>query len=150
MSIYPGPCSVYEDPLTIRSIRVKEAIFIDASQAVVVYRRTDEGPAPTPQKIERSSDTRVAKPGTETVERRVVRGPARFVPTAEEWMHEFSWSGVPATGSKTSVQPNVDKFTKLSVIPSQLYHNVRATASLPSIHHSSSTFSPPSVSPRGR
>ena len=129
--IVPGPASMFDDPLTITSITRRDAIFIDASQLLVVYRRSD---APHPQVITGRDDVAPAKTpvangiparsGAESVTRRLVRGPARFVPTAEEWLHEFSWSGVPANASKTSVQPGANNFTKLAAIPSQLYHNV--------------------------
>lgn len=59
-----------------------------------------------------------------SVERRIVRGPARFIPRADEWIHQFEWSGMPANGSKTSYQPKVLKFTQLRVIPASAYHNV--------------------------
>lgn len=60
----------------------------------------------------------------EHVDRRIVHGPARFIPQADEWVHEFSWSGVPLNGTKTSYQPNANQFTKLNVIPMSSYHNV--------------------------
>lgn len=113
--IMPGPCSLVKDPITDASINVQEATFIDASEALVVYRRK-----PCPDEI----DETCARLKGEGVQRRVVHGPARFVPDATEWVHTFSWTGVPANGSKTTYQPNANKFTKLSVIPSQIYHNV--------------------------
>jgi len=51
-------------------------------------------------------------------------GPARFIPAADEWIHTFEWSGIPANGSKTTYQPKALHFTNLRVIPSSAYHNV--------------------------
>ena len=78
--------------------------MIDASEALVVYQHTTS-----------------AKDG---VERRIVRGPARFIPAANEWIHCFEWSGQPQNGSKTSYQPKALKFTNLRTIPASAYHNV--------------------------
>ena len=85
---------------------VRAARLIDASEALVVSRHTAN------------------KVGEPHVERRVVLGPARFIPSADEWVHEFEWSGVPQDGSKTTYQPKALRFTKLRVIPASAYHNV--------------------------
>ena len=110
VEIVHGPCSRFLDPVEDQSISVLPAIVIDASEALVVYRHNTESDA----KEDVGS----------RVERRVVRGPSRFIPSAEEWIHEFSWSGVPKNGSKTSYQPKALQFTKLKTIPSSAYHNV--------------------------
>merc|ERR1719473_2284806 len=82
--------------------------MIDASEALVVYKHS-QGKSP---------DVSTG------VERRVVRGPARFIPKADEWIHHFEWSGMPKDGSKTTYQPRALKFDKLKVIPMTAYHNV--------------------------
>merc|ERR1719310_2071180 len=64
------------------------------------------------------------KGGPATVQRRIVRGPARYIPAANEWVQEFAWSGMPKDGSKTSYQPKALKFTLLKTIPMTAYHNV--------------------------
>merc|ERR1719240_1507427 len=68
--ILPGPASAFQDPLDDVSIAERKAIFIDASQALVVYR----------------NDASRAEAQC-SVKRRVVHGPARFVPAANEWVH---------------------------------------------------------------
>ena len=84
------------------------ATMIDASEALVVYKHST------------GSDKALST----GVERRVVRGPARFIPASDEWVHTFEWSGMPKDGSKTTYQPRALKFTKLKVIPMTAYHNV--------------------------
>merc|ERR1719181_1589768 len=86
--------------------------MIDASEALVVYQHSQQALATG------------ATGGASSVERRIVRGPARFIPAADEWIHRFEWSGMPKDGSKTSYQPRALKFDKLKVIPMTAYHNV--------------------------
>jgi len=104
IEIIHGPHSMFLDPVLDESIRVIPATMIDASEALVVYKHSTghEG----------------------GVMRRVFRGPARFIPAADEYLHHFEWSGIPKDGSKTTYQPRALKFTKLKVIPMTAYHNV--------------------------
>ena len=102
IEIIHGPCSMFINPVLDESVRVVPATMIDASEALVVYKHStghDGG-----------------------VMRRVFRGPARFIPAADEYLHQFEWSGVPKDGSKTSYQPKQLKFSKLKVIPMTAYH----------------------------
>jgi len=104
IQIIHGPHSMFLDPIEDESIRVLAATMIDASEALVVYKHSTKQQG--------------------GVVRRVFRGPARFIPAADEYLHQFEWSGVPKDGSKTSYQPKALKFTKLKVIPMTAYHNV--------------------------
>merc|ERR1719181_677504 len=79
--------------------------MIDASEALVVYKHSTG-----------------AEGG---VMRRVLKGPARFIPASDEYLHHFEWSGMPKDGSKTTYQPRALKFDKLKVIPMTAYHNVQ-------------------------
>jgi hypothetical protein len=97
----PGPVSVWFDPVEHRGITVETATKIDSNEALVVYRQTDAG-----------------------VARRVVRGPALFTPTAQEWVHEFSWHGTDPKQGHCKV-PHALRFTKLLVIPDQMYFDVQ-------------------------
>ncbi|CAN5473496.1 hypothetical protein BH09VER1_BH09VER1_26660 [soil metagenome] len=96
----PGPTSVWFDPVTHLNIQIEIATRIDANEALVVYRQE----------------------GTK-VHRRVLRGPAIFVPTPQEWIHEFSWHGTDPKMAHRKV-PSALKFTKLRVIPDQMYFDV--------------------------
>jgi hypothetical protein len=96
-----GPAAVWFDPILHESIKVEQALSINAHEAVVVYRRAGEG-----------------------VSRRVVRGPALFIPTEDEWLHEFRWHGADPRDPTRKI-PNALQFTKLWVIPDQMYFDVR-------------------------
>ena len=118
--IMPGPSSAFFHPLEDVKIEVLPALFIDASEALVLYR--NPGTA-SPPLLAAAAEKDCKRPVT-AVERRIIPGPACVVPDANEWIHEFSWTGIPKDKSKTTYQPGADKFKKLSTIPSQLYHNV--------------------------
>jgi hypothetical protein len=95
-----GPTAVWFDPVQHVDIKIEEATKIDAHEATVVYRQ--EG---------------------ETVKRRVVHGPAVFVPEAQEWLHRFSWHGADPKDPRKKI-PHALRFTKLWVIPDQMYFDV--------------------------
>jgi len=128
VQIFNGPCSAFMDPVLDEQIIVQNAIMIDASEALVVYCQTDSAPVGMPSHDAKSSTARklvtAELQGGRAVRRRVVRGPARFVPASNEWIHNFEWSGQPKDGSKTSYQPKALKFQKLKTIPMTAYHNV--------------------------
>ncbi|PTX96103.1 hypothetical protein DB345_09910 [Spartobacteria bacterium LR76] len=96
----PGPASTWFDPVDHLAIEIGEATKIDANEALVVYHRE---PA--------------------SVSRRIIRGPALFVPTPEEWTHQFRWHGSDAKLGNRKI-PNALQFTKLRVIPDQMYFDV--------------------------
>jgi hypothetical protein len=97
-----GPTDLWFNPVEHVSITVEPAVPIDAHEALVVYQRQDD----------------------ELVTRRVLTGPAQYVPQANEWLHEFSWHGADPLNPHRKV-PRALKFTKLWVIPDQLYFDVR-------------------------
>ena len=68
----PGPCSMFLHPVDDVSIEVKQATVIAASQALVINRQAT-----------------ASKEGHRVdygVEQRIVKGPARFMPAADEWV----------------------------------------------------------------
>ena len=95
-----GPAAVWFDPVEHKSIRITHALTIDSNEAVVVYRR--KGP---------------------DVQRRVVNGPAVYVPTEDEWLHEFCWHGADPKRPTRKI-PGALVFTKLRTIPDQMYFDV--------------------------
>merc|ERR1719310_2442525 len=137
IEIIHGPCSLFEDPVLDDSIMLRDATMVDASEALVVYQHAEDGVP-----VDRLGDDKATsstadggvrthrlmstelKGGPATVQRRIVRGPARYIPAANEWVQEFAWSGMPKDGSKTSYQPKALKFTLLKTIPMTAYHNV--------------------------
>ena len=69
-----------------------------------------------------------------SVQRRLVCGPAVFIPAANEWIHEFSWHGSVSErtgkGSKTGSPgdekvPHALQFSKLRCMPDQMYVSVK-------------------------
>lgn len=97
-----GPCEIFHNPLEHRSVKLAQAIKIDANHMVVLYRRIKDN----------------------SVERQVVMGPSLLVPTADEWLHKFEWHGTDPS-NKTRMIPGYKKFTQLTAIPDQFYYNVR-------------------------
>ena len=71
--------------------------------------------------------------GTCVVERRVVHGPAVFIPDSNEWLHSFSWHGslkADGKGSKTGFAgdvkvPHALNFTVIRCMPDSMYLSVR-------------------------
>lgn len=95
-----GPAAVWFHPVEHQSVTTEPAISLDANEALVVYRQEKD-----------------------RVDRRVVRGPGLFMPAAQEWLHQFSWHGAAPDNPLRKV-PRALRFTKLRVIPDQMYFNV--------------------------
>ncbi|CAL1545425.1 unnamed protein product [Lymnaea stagnalis] len=97
----PGPCQVFHNHLEFRNCEKKHAQCIDANHLLVVYKRLKGGEA----------------------QRRIIPGPAVFIPEAEEWPHEFQWHGTDPA-NKTRMVPGLNKFIQLPIIPDNFYYNV--------------------------
>lgn|GEM_PF-1832819 len=98
-----GPAHVWFDPREHMAITKEESLPISAKEAVVVYSEDEE---------------------TDEISRRIVHGPAQFVPKPGEWLHTFSWHGsAPGVGGYQKV-PNALQFQKLWLMPDQMYHDV--------------------------
>jgi len=100
---HKGPTHCFLDTVIHTTIEVLNAVSIDASEVMVVYRE-NEG----------------------TISRTVIRGPTLHVPAADEWIHEFTWHGKDhkEPNNKARKVPGGLKFTKLRIIPDQFYYNV--------------------------
>ncbi len=98
-----GPADLWFDPRVHAKVEKEDALQIASKEAVVVY-------------------TRDAESGE--VSRRVVNGPAAFVPEPGEWLHTFSWHG--SKGGHLGYQkvPNSLVFQKLWFLPDQMYHDI--------------------------
>lgn len=96
-----GPVDLWFRPDEHESITVEDSTPVDAHQALVIYRREAD----------------------QQVSRRVLHGPAQYVPEAEEWLHQFRWHGADPNNRKHKV-PRALRFTKLRVIPDQMYFDV--------------------------
>jgi hypothetical protein len=125
-----GPRDMCFHPLEHESIEVLEAVKLAANEAIVVYRRhtpsapSAGGPLLTAklQVVPTNNGTpvgeagpplltteRTGEEGAVHVERRVVHGPAIFMPESNEWLHTFSWHGSvkDGKGSKTGYAGDV-------------------------------------------
>jgi hypothetical protein len=108
----PGPAHLWLDPRVHLQITTQEALQIAAKEAVVVYTKAT------------GSSGITAEPGSTAIARRIVHGPALFVPQPGEWLHTFSWHA--SRGGSRGVQkvPNALVFQKLWLMPDQMYHDV--------------------------
>lgn len=99
----PGPAEVWFDPRTHVQITKENALQLAAKEAVVVYSQPE---------------------GNQTISRRIVYGPASFVPRAGEWLHTFSWHASKGGSHGVAKVPNALVFQKLWLMPDQMYHDV--------------------------
>jgi len=154
-----GPQEVAFHPLEHEKIQTHEALRLAANEAVVVYRRHEHSAtsAGGPQLVAKVQElppatktgASLTKPGgakpavltTEAageegarhVERRVVHGPAVFIPDSNEWLHTFSWHGsvkADGKGSKTGYAgdvkvPHALNFQVIRCMPDSIYLSVR-------------------------
>lgn len=95
-----GPADAWFDPVEHEAVEVRPLVPLDANEAVVIYRRRGD-----------------------EVDRRVLRGPAHYMPEPDEWLHEFVWHGSDPKHPRKKI-PYALKFTKLRVIPDQTYVDV--------------------------
>jgi hypothetical protein len=97
-----GPTHLWLDPRVHREVRAEEALQLAAKEAVVVYSRVDSG----------------------ATTRRIVHGPALFVPQPGEWLHTFSWHASRGGSRGAAKVANALVFQKLWLMPDQMYHDV--------------------------
>jgi hypothetical protein len=98
---YPGPKHLWFDSREHATITKEDALQIADKEAVVVYSKNNG-----------------------QVSRRLVYGPATFVPEPGEWLHTFSWHGSKGGDSGYEKVPNALVFQKLWFMPDQMYHDV--------------------------
>jgi hypothetical protein len=96
-----GSADLWFNPVEHATITVENSIAVDAHEALVLYQRAEDG----------------------AVARRVLQGPAQYVPEPNEWLHEFRWHGADPKNPNRKV-PRALQFTKLRVIPDQMYFDV--------------------------
>ncbi len=101
----PGPTELWFDPRVHQEITREDALQIAAREAVVVYSRPEEG--------------------SEEISRRIVHGPALFVPEPGEWLHTFSWHGSKGGSQGMEKTANSLTFQKLWLMPDQMYHDIQ-------------------------
>jgi len=152
-----GPQELCFHPLEHEKIETHESIKLAANEAIVVYRRVEGSPqegrptltaklevlpaagahgkdkAGVPTGTPLLAAETAGQEGATHVERRVVHGPAVFMPDHNEWLHTFSWHGSvgkDGKGSKTGYAgdvkvPHALSFTVIRCMPDQMYLSVR-------------------------
>ena len=98
-----GPADLWLDPREHQQIAIEDALPLAAKEAVVVYTKNATSAA---------------------VSRRIVFGPALFVPQPGEWLHTFSWHASKSGSKGVQKIPNGLVFQKLWLMPDQMYHDV--------------------------
>jgi hypothetical protein len=99
----PGPAELWLDPREHLAITTEDALQISAKEAVVVYSKDEAANA---------------------ISRRLVFGPALFVPQPGEWLHTFSWHSSRGGSQGAPKVANSLVFQKLWLLPDQMYHDV--------------------------
>jgi hypothetical protein len=98
----PGPQDMWRDPRIHKDIEKEDSLQIAAKEAVVAYSRSEDVQG--------------------EIKRRIIKGPAMFVPSPGEWLHTFSWHG--SRGDSYKKYPGALVFQKLWLMPDQMYHDV--------------------------
>jgi hypothetical protein len=99
----PGPTEVWFDPREHLQITKESTLQIAAKEAVVVYSRSE---------------------ASNVISRRIVYGPALFVPRPGEWLHTFSWHASQGGSQGAQKVAHALVFQKLWLMPDQMYHDV--------------------------
>ncbi|MBC7474552.1 MAG: hypothetical protein H7263_09700 [Candidatus Sericytochromatia bacterium] len=97
-----GPVTVWFDPVLHEKIIKELLTSIEENQAIVVY----------------------CQQSNLEVQRKVVRGPELYMPSENEWTHEFKWHGAIDNAKSNKKIPGALKFKKLRIIPDQMYFDV--------------------------
>lgn len=103
-----GPDSVWFNPVIHQKIQIHKLINIEENEVMVVYNKS----------------------GNNKVEKKIIKGPEIYMPTVNEWTHEFSWHGSVKSGVSNKKYPNALKFKKLRIIPDQMYFDVEEVRTL--------------------
>jgi hypothetical protein len=134
-----GPVTLFQNPVEHTSVEVQPATQLSTSEALVVYK--DCRP-PAAGRTGSAAEVLAGLAGGDIAEkegmgisRRVLHGPALFVPHADEWVHEFNWSNPDedaatedaATGAAKSAlaKKEASKFSKLQLNSTSLHYTVK-------------------------
>jgi len=128
-----GPKTMYLDPVKHESIRVERFLVVEAGEAIIAMRRgaleassAEEGGDDAKDKDkdkEKGKGKKGKSKNSGKESRLVVRGPCFHMPTPDETLHEFVWTGRDPKSPQKKV-PGALKFTKLRLTPDQMYISV--------------------------
>jgi len=139
----PGPKTMLVHPVEHSGIRVEPLVVVEAGEAIVAMRRpggegeaapagaaaaaaADDGEEDKKKdkKSKKSKKGKAAEEeGASDASRLIVRGPCYHMPTPDETLHEFVWTGRDPRNPQQKV-PGALKFTKLRLTPDQMYISV--------------------------
>merc|ERR1712110_741913 len=113
-----GPRLVFNNPVEMDSIHVRDSILVSANEALVVYSASGVENDETEGKLkpDKSNENRF--------ERKVLYGPMRYVPKPREWIHEFRWHGEDPSNKTRKIQGAL-QFKLLRIIADQMYYNIQ-------------------------
>jgi hypothetical protein len=97
-----APAHLWQDPTQHSSIEKEDVLQIGNREAIVVYSKGAEN----------------------NIVRRIVHGPATFMPAPGEWLHTFAWHGTKGGAGGYHKVPNGLIFQKVWLMPDQMYHDV--------------------------
>lgn len=98
-----GPSEIWFDPRVHQNITSESALQLSDKEAVVVYSK---------------------KADSDAIARRIVYGPAQFMPQPGEWLHTFTWHASQGGHLGAVKIPKGLVFQKLWLLPDQMYHDV--------------------------
>jgi len=146
--IWPGPVTLFENPVEHSHVRVKPAIQLSSSEAIVIYTDCrpslcthDAGALSLPKgKGQSASAAGVgvidsvlldswtpegSKPSVSTISRRILHGPALYVPLADEWLHQFSWTCEHEHAPLSQRESKNCSFVKLDLAGDAMHYTVK-------------------------
>jgi hypothetical protein len=103
-----GPVQEWFNRLVHEKITQHDCLQLNESQVIVVYARDET---------------------TNTVQRRLIKGPCVFMPKANEWLQTFSWHAEDSQNPGRMI-PNSAKFTVLTIKPDFFNYNVQQVRTL--------------------
>lgn len=115
-----GPTHAWFDPTVHSSIEKEDLLQIGNKEAIVVYSKAAPPDAPRAATGTPSPQS----PPQGAISRRVIHGPATFMPAPGEWLHTFAWHGTRGGQGGYHKVPNGLIFQKLWLMPDQMYHDV--------------------------
>lgn len=128
-----GPLALFFDPCVHQEMKVHNSFKLAPNEALVVYRE-QYATTSEPECATASGKARVGESDVGNhVERSIVRGPAVYIPEANEWVHTFSWHGSKTDTGKGSQtgrpgdekMPHALTFQKVRCMPDQMYYTVK-------------------------
>jgi len=140
-----GPKIMFLNPVEYTNIRVEPLVVVEAGEAIIAMRRPGEDQQAEPagaaaaaaaadddeddekgkkkNKKNKKDKNKDKEASSADASRLIIRGPCYHMPTPDETLHEFVWTGRDAKNPQQKV-PGALRFTKLRLTPDQMYITV--------------------------